>query len=214
MTNSVEHFFRCFLAIPYFSVVNSCVAHFLKELFESLESNFLRSLYTLDISSLLDVGLVKIFSQSVGCIFSYWQWPLTFRSFVVLWGPIRWFLILELKPNFQLCPCVRDSSPLSLLLVSVYLVLCGGLRSTWTWYLYKAIKMDQFVLFYLLTASWSSTICSKCSFFPLDGFSSFVKRSSDHRCVGSFLSLQFYSIDLPVCLYTNTIQFFFITIAL
>jgi len=28
--------------------------------------------------------------------------------------------------------------------------------------------------------------------------------SSDHRCVGSFLGLQFYSIDLPVCLCTNT----------
>ena len=34
-------------------------------LFVSLESNFLSSLYTLDISPLLDVGLVKTFSQSV-----------------------------------------------------------------------------------------------------------------------------------------------------
>ena len=32
----------------------------------SPESNFLSSLYTLDISHLADVGLVKIFSQSVG----------------------------------------------------------------------------------------------------------------------------------------------------
>ena len=38
-------------------------------LFGSLESNFLSSLYILDISSLLDVGLVKIFSQSVVCFF-------------------------------------------------------------------------------------------------------------------------------------------------
>uniref|UniRef100_A0A0V1KGY8 Uncharacterized protein n=1 Tax=Trichinella nativa TaxID=6335 RepID=A0A0V1KGY8_9BILA len=28
--------------------------------------------------------------------------------------------------NFPLCPCARGSSPLSFLLVSVYLVLCGG----------------------------------------------------------------------------------------
>ena len=38
-------------------------------LFGLLESNFLSSLYILDISPLLDVGLVKIFSQSVGCLF-------------------------------------------------------------------------------------------------------------------------------------------------
>ena len=35
-------------------------------LFDYLESNFLRSLNILDISPLLDVGLIKIISQSVG----------------------------------------------------------------------------------------------------------------------------------------------------
>jgi hypothetical protein len=30
------------------------------------------------------------------------------------------------------------------------------------------------------------------------------QRASEHRCVGSFLGFQFYSIDLPVCLCTNT----------
>jgi hypothetical protein len=38
-------------------------------LFGSLESSFLSSLYLLDISLVSDVGLVKIFSQSVGCHF-------------------------------------------------------------------------------------------------------------------------------------------------
>ena len=38
-------------------------------LFGSLESNFLSSLYILDISPVSDVGLVKIFSQSVGGLF-------------------------------------------------------------------------------------------------------------------------------------------------
>ena len=37
-------------------------------LFGSLESNFLSSLYILAISPLLDVGLVKIFSHSIGCL--------------------------------------------------------------------------------------------------------------------------------------------------
>jgi hypothetical protein len=38
-------------------------------LFLSLQSNFLSSLYILDISPLVDVGLVKSLSQSVGCNF-------------------------------------------------------------------------------------------------------------------------------------------------
>jgi hypothetical protein len=38
-------------------------------LFEFLESNFLNSLYILDISPLSDLGLVKIFSQPVGGLF-------------------------------------------------------------------------------------------------------------------------------------------------
>jgi hypothetical protein len=72
MTKDMEHFFRCFLIIQYSLVENSLfssVLHFLIGLFDSLKSNFLSSLYILDISPLSDVGLVKIFSQSVGCLF-------------------------------------------------------------------------------------------------------------------------------------------------
>jgi hypothetical protein len=72
MTKDVEHFFRCFSVNRYSSVENSLFSsalHFLIGLFGSLESNFLNSLYILDISPLSDVGLVKIFSQSVGCLF-------------------------------------------------------------------------------------------------------------------------------------------------
>ena len=49
-TRDVEHFFGCFLAIRYSSVENSLcsyVPHFLIELFDSLESNFLSSLANL-----------------------------------------------------------------------------------------------------------------------------------------------------------------------
>jgi len=45
------------------------VPHFLTVLFHSLESNFMSSLHFLAISTLADVGLVNIFSESVGCYF-------------------------------------------------------------------------------------------------------------------------------------------------
>ena len=72
MTKDVEHFFRCLSAIQYSSGANflfSSVLNILIGLFDSLETNFLSSLYMLDISPILDVGLVKIFSQSIGCHF-------------------------------------------------------------------------------------------------------------------------------------------------
>jgi hypothetical protein len=72
MIKDVEHFFRCFSALQYSSVENSLfssVPHFLIGLFDFLESSFLSSLYILDISPLLDLGLVKILSQFVGGLF-------------------------------------------------------------------------------------------------------------------------------------------------
>jgi hypothetical protein len=41
-------------------------------------------------------------------------------------------------------------------------------------------------------------------FLTLDGFSLLCQRLSEHRCVGLFMGLQFYFIDLPTCLCTNT----------
>jgi hypothetical protein len=72
MVKDFKHFFRCFSAVWYSSVENSLfrsAPYFLIGLFVSLESNFLNSLYILDLSPLSDVELVKIFSQSVGCHF-------------------------------------------------------------------------------------------------------------------------------------------------
>jgi len=72
MTKDVEHFFRCFSVIQHSSAVNSLFSlepHVLVGLFVSLWSNFLSSLYSLDISPLSVVGLVNIFSESVGCSF-------------------------------------------------------------------------------------------------------------------------------------------------
>ena len=142
---------------------------------------------------------------------SYWKCPLPYRSFAMLWGPICQFLILEHKPlvfcsgNFPLCPCAQGSSPLSFLLVSVYLVLCGGPWSSWIWGLYKDIRMDRFAFFYMLTTSWASTICWKYCHFPVDNFSTLVKDQVSknnfvwvHFWVFNCIPLDYQSVMVPV----------------
>ena len=84
ITKDVEHFSRCFFAIGDFSVLNfwfSSIPHFLIGLFGFLVVSFLGHLYISDISLLEDVGLVKNFSQSLGCQFVYWLCLLPYRSF-------------------------------------------------------------------------------------------------------------------------------------
>ena len=67
-----EHFFSGAsqpFGIAQLRILFSSVPPFVIWLFDCLESNFLGSLYILDISPLSDGGLVKIFSQFVGCHF-------------------------------------------------------------------------------------------------------------------------------------------------
>ena len=69
IAKKVEHVLRYLLSIWNSSVENSLFAsvhHFLIGLFRILASDFLSSLYVLEISPLSDVGLVNIFSHSVG----------------------------------------------------------------------------------------------------------------------------------------------------
>jgi len=172
-------------------------------------------LETLDINPLPDVGIVKIFSQSVSGLFSYCPFP--YRSFAILRAPTSQFLILMPKSivffsgKFPLCLCVPDSSPLCLLLNSVYLVLCGCVWYTWIWVLYKEIRMGRFSFLYMLTSTWTRTLCWKCCFVLFCFFFLEWQKPSDHTyhsCMDSFLDLHFYSIDLPAWLCTNTIQFY------
>jgi hypothetical protein len=114
VTKDIEHFFSASqpFEIPQLRFLCLALYPILIGLFGSLEANFLSSLYILDVSPLPDVGLVKIFSQSVECQFVLWQCHSTYRSFSILWGPICQFLILEHKSlvfysgNFPLCQCV------------------------------------------------------------------------------------------------------------
>jgi hypothetical protein len=77
-------------------------------------------------------------------------WPISvlFRKF----SPV--LMCLRLFPTLS---SIRFS-----VLDSVYLVLCQCPWSTWTGTLYKEIRMDQFAFFYMLTATWTCTICWEC----------------------------------------------------
>ena len=72
MAKDVEYFFKCLSAILDSFVESSLfrsVPHFFIGLFVLLMTNFMSSLYILEISPVSDVGLVKIFSHSVSYCF-------------------------------------------------------------------------------------------------------------------------------------------------
>ena len=69
MAKNVEHFLRCILDSSVESYLFRSIPHFFIRLFVLLMTNFLSSLYILEIISLSDVGLVKIFPHSVGYCF-------------------------------------------------------------------------------------------------------------------------------------------------
>ena len=76
--------------------------------------------------------------------------------------------------------------------------------------------MGRFAFFCMQTSSWSPLFVKNAVFFLLDVFSSFVQISSDHRCLGSFLGLQFYSIYLLAYLLTipNTCYYYWSVVEL
>jgi hypothetical protein len=176
----------------------------------------LSSLYILDINPLLDLGLVKIFSQSVGGFF-----VLLTVSFALheLCNFMRFhLLILDLTVQ-AIGVLFRNFSPLS---------VCSRLFPTFS-----------SISFSVSCFMWRSLIHLDLSFVQGDKNGSIRILLHDNRqlsqhhlltmlsffhwivlaplskikCVGSFLGLQFYSFVLPVCHCTSTMQFL-ITIAL
>jgi len=79
------------LDIPQLRIICLVCTKFLIGLFGTLESNFLSSLYILDFSPLSDVGLVKIFSQSVGCHFGLMTVSFALQK---LWSFMRSHLLI------------------------------------------------------------------------------------------------------------------------
>ena len=81
MANDIELFFK------YSQPLLGICTKFLVGLFGLLMSSFLSSLYILDISLLLDVGLMQIFSHSVGYSFVLVMMSLSLQklsSFILL----------------------------------------------------------------------------------------------------------------------------------
>jgi hypothetical protein len=126
------------LAIWNSSVVKSLfssIPHFLLGCFVFLVINFLSSLYTLDISPLSDVGLVKIFfPQSVGCRFVLLTMSFALqklfsfmRSHLSVLDLRAWAIGVLFRNSFPpFCQWVPGCFPLSLLIDSVYLIFCWG----------------------------------------------------------------------------------------
>ena len=100
---------------------------------------------------------------------------------------------------------------ISLLLVSVYLVLCGSPQSTWTWTLYKEIRIDWCSFFYMLLVEQAFVENTVFFFPPLDGFSCFVK---DQVGVCGFISGLSILFHWSTCLSLYQYHAVFITIAL
>ena len=65
--------------------------------------------------------------------------------------------------------------------------------------------MGQSAFLYMLTSSWASTSCWIFSLFSTECCWLLCQRSNNHMGMGLILGLQFYSIELPVCLCMNTI---------
>ena len=151
-------------------------------------TNFLSSLYILEINLLSDVGLVKIFSYSVGCYFVLLtvsfalQKFLSFRRFHLLFRWVSVLLGLYLESDL-LSHCVQVYFPLSFLWGSVCLVLCWGLWSIWNWVLCIVIAMDLFAFFYMLIFNYASTICWIYFLFSIWYFLLLCQKSGIHRCV-------------------------------
>jgi hypothetical protein len=159
MIKDVELFFRCFSVIWYSSVENSLfssIPHFLVGLFGFLESTFLGTLYILDISSLLDLGVVRVSSQSVGCCFVLLTLSFAFQK---LCNFMRSYLsILDLTAQ-AIAVLFRNLSPapISSRLFHTYSSISFSI-SGFMWSslihlaLHKEIRIDQVPFFYMLTA--------------------------------------------------------------
>lgn len=148
-------------------------------LFSSLMSSFLSSSYVLDISPVSDVKLVKIFPHFVCCLSVLClteDFQLHGVPFIYFFSSVSALLVF-CSVSCLLCQCTQDYSPLSLPSSSVYLFLCWGLWSTWTWVLWRVIDVDLFAFFYILNPVRLATFVEYAFFYCM-----FLVSSSKFKC--------------------------------
>ena len=179
-------------------------------LFEILKSSFLSSLYILVISSLSDLGLVKILSQSVGDLFVLLTVPFAFQKLCYF---VRSHLsVLDLTAQdiavlFRNFSPVPISSRLFLTFSSISFSVSGFMWSSLIHLDLPLVQGDKNGSIHILLHE----NCQLCQHHLLKMLSFLhwmvLAPLSKIKCLGSFLSLQFYSIDLPVCDYGTPCSF-------
>lgn len=123
-----------------------------------LMPSFLNSLYILDITSLLDMALMKIFFHSVICHFVLLKvsfglteaWQFHEVPFIVS------FCACAISVIFRKLSPVTVSSRLFLSFFSVSFSVSGLMLMSlihWTWVLCRVISMDLFAIFYIQKSS-------------------------------------------------------------
>jgi hypothetical protein len=179
-------------------------------LFEFLESSFLSSVYILHISPLSDVGLVKILSQSVGSLFVLLTVSFAFQK---ICNFMRSHLsILDLTEQ-AIAVLFRNFSPVPI--SSRLFPTFSSVSFSVSGFMWRSlINLDlSFVqgdrngsIQILLHDNYQLCqhhLLKMLSFFPLDGFSSFVKDQVTigvwfHLWVFNSIPLIYLSVPVPV----------------
>ena len=133
---------------------------------------------------------------------SYWQCPLTYRKIFSFRS--SHLLIFDLRA-WAICVPFRKISPVPM--CSRFFPIFSSIRLSASGFMWRSlIQLDlSFVqrdkigsIWILLHLDCQLEFVENFVFFPLCDLT-LCQRSSDHRYVGLFLGLQFYSIGLPVC---------------
>ena len=179
-------------------------------LFDFLESTFLSSLYILDISSLLDLGLVRIFPQSVGGLFVLLKVSFALQKICSFMR--SHFTILNLTMQ-AICLLFRNFSPvpISLRLFPIFsstsFSVSDFMWSSLIHLLLTLVQGDRNGLIHILLHD-NHQLCQHHllkmqSFFPLDAFSFLVEDQWTigvlvHFWVFNSISFFYFSVTIPV----------------
>ena len=178
-------FFSWFSAIQYSSGENSLFSsepHFLMGLFDFLESTFLSSLYILYISPLSDLGFEKIHFKSVGDLFILLTVSFALQK---LCNFMRFHLSILYLTAQAIAVLFRNFSPVPISLrvfptfSSISFSVSGFMWSSLIHLDLTLVHGDRNgsipILLHDNRQLCQNHLLKMLSFFPLDGFSSFVK---------------------------------------